>query len=137
MAAPVYNGLPYYNGSTWDMVWLGDGVNSLWDQSVPGYAYLSHAYGTVQRNSTMDTDPLTWQCIRNFGGCLGCSLGCRPDNQTHPLAPVVLDVHDQNTMYSASYRVWRNTDPRNGDTWTPISRRGPGATRSSSSRAAE
>lgn len=116
------NGLPLQNGGGWSLAWTGDGVNAVWDYGNPAFGYVSHAYATVQRNNTLLTSPTSWTCIRNFGGCTTCSLGCSPDGgRTQPLAPVVLDANDPNTMYAVSHRVYRNSAVRTGSTWSAIS----------------
>jgi len=115
------NGDFYFNGSTWFEVEGGDGGASAWDQSNALYAYEEYVYAGIERNSNMVGSPSSWTCIQNINGCSGCDGSCIPDGSTAFIAPFVLDANNQNTMYTGTYRLWSNTAPRTGSTWTAIS----------------
>ena len=115
------NGQAYNSGSAWTQVAGGDGGWSAWDQSSAGYAYEEYVYAGIKRNTNMTGSPSSWTCIQNFGGCSGCGSSCIPDNQAAFIAIFALDPNQQNTMYSASKYVYRNTNVRGSTTWTSIS----------------
>jgi len=126
MGGTTDNGLPYFNGSVWSEIWHGDGVDTAWDQTLANYGYVTHIAATVQRNSTITTNPTSWTCIRNFGGCTTCSLTCRPDGGRTDVSPIVLDSNDQNKMFVGSYRIYRNSAVRTTSNWTALVGDSPG-----------
>jgi hypothetical protein len=111
------NGQAYFNGTTWNEVAGGDGGCTAWDQSNGSYAYEEYVYAAIARNSNMTGSPSSWSCIQNFGSVSGCG-GSIPDGRCAFIAPFVLDANNQNTMYTGSYKFYRNTAPRTGSTWT-------------------
>jgi hypothetical protein len=115
------NGQYYYNGTSWLEVEGGDGGASAWDQGNGSYAYEEYVYAGIERNSNMTGTPSSWTCIQNINGCSGCSGGCTPDGRCAFIAPFVLDANNQNTMYTGTYRIWKNAAPRTGSTWSSIS----------------
>lgn len=114
------NGQAYNNGTTWNEVWGGDGGFSAWDKSNANYAYEEYVYGYINRASNMVASPYSWSCIQNFGGCT-CVYNCEPDGRMEFIAPFTLDANDQNIMYTGTYRVWKNSAVRTGNTWSAIS----------------
>ena len=116
------NGQAYYSGTAWSQVAGGDGGWSQWDQSNASYAYEEYVYASIYRNSNMVSSPTAWTCIRNFGGCSNCSNTCIPDTtsttRTAFIAPFALDPNNQNTMYTGSYHIYKNSAVRTGSTWT-------------------
>ena len=120
------NGMAYFDGNAWEEAWFGDGIDTAWDQEQPSYGYVTHIGATVERNASIDTNPTSWTCIRNFGGCNNCSIGCRPDGGRTDVTPIILDANDQNVMYAGSYRLWRNSSVRTGSSWTSLDGDAPG-----------
>lgn len=113
------NGEFYYDGAAWSEVQFGDGFNAAWDPVNPLYSYQEYSNGAIRRNSNMAGTPLTWSCIRNFGGCLNCNV-CNPDASTAFNAPYTLDGNDANTLYAASKFIYRNSDARGSSTWAAL-----------------
>jgi hypothetical protein len=115
------NGQFYYDGTSWLEVEGGDGGASAWDQSNALYAYEEYVYAGIARNSNMVGTPSTWTCIQNINGCANCDGSCTPDGRCAFIAPFTLDANNQNTMYTGTYRIWQNSAPRTGSTWSAIS----------------
>ncbi|MEJ2369127.1 MAG: hypothetical protein P8Z49_12505 [Acidobacteriota bacterium] len=113
------NGQAYFNGSTWNQVYGGDGGMSAWDQQNASYAYEEYVYAQIYRNSNMTGHPTSWNCIRSFGGC-SCST-CVPDSATAFIAPFTLDANNQNVMYACSNRVYKDSNVRSSSSWSAIS----------------
>jgi len=114
------NGQAYSDGSSWKEVYGGDGGKSAWDWDDPRYAYEEYVFGYINRNSNIGSNPMSWSCIRNFGGC-GCSSFCVPDGRTAFIAPFILDANDPNTMYTGSYYLYANHKVRSKSTWSKLS----------------
>ncbi len=110
------------DGTTWVMAEGGDGGDSAWDQDSPEITYEEYVYGYISRNNNTTADPYSWTCIRNHGGCTNCQdYGCVPDGRTAFIAPFELDINNQNTMYTGTYRIWKNASVRTGNSWSAIS----------------
>lgn len=116
------NGHAFFDGANGYMVAGGDGGDSAWDQTDPNYAYEEYVYAYISRNSTMGSNAMNFQCIRNFGGCSDCNnFVCNPDSRTAFIAPFALDPTDQKILYTGSNKIYKNADARNTNSWTAIS----------------
>jgi len=114
------NGDAYYNGTTYQELFGGDGGESAWDSVNATTAYEEYVFAYIQRNTAMIASPQAWTCFQNFGGC-ACSFNCVPDGATEFIAPFTLDANASTTMYAGSFNLYKNTAARTGNVWSAIS----------------
>ncbi|MBN2893594.1 MAG: fibronectin type III domain-containing protein [Bacteroidales bacterium] len=97
------NGTNKFNGSTWSIVYGGDGCEALVDPTNDNIIYASYVYGALYKSTN--------------GGSSWSSIKASTESSAW-ITPYVMDPNNHNTLYAGYTNVYKSTNA--GSSWTKI-----------------
>ena len=98
------NGTNKYNGTTWNIVYGGDGCEALVDPTNDNIIYASYVKGALYRSTN--------------GGSSWSSIKATSSEQGAWITPYTMDPNDHNTLYAGYENVYKSTNA--GSSWTKL-----------------
>lgn len=98
------NGTNKLDGSTWSIVYGGDGCEALVDPTNDNIVYASYVYGAIYKSTN--------------GGSSWTSIKATSSEQGAWITPYVMDPNDHNTLYAGYENVYKTTNA--GSSWSKI-----------------
>ncbi len=104
MAGMQDNGTNKFDGSSWTIVYGGDGCETIADPTNDNIIYASYVYGAIYRSTN--------------GGSSWSSIKATSSEQGAWITPYVMDPNDHNTLYAGYQNVYKTTNA--GYSWTRL-----------------
>ncbi len=98
------NGTNKYNGTTWSIVYGGDGCEALVDPTNDNIVYASYVYGALYKSTN--------------GGSSWTSIKATSSEQGAWITPYCMDPNNHNTLYAGYSNVYKSTNA--GGSWTKL-----------------
>ncbi len=98
------NGTNLYNGSTWNIVYGGDGCEALVDPINDNIVYASYVYGALYKSTN--------------GGSSWSSIKATSTEDGAWITPYCMDPNDNNTLYAGYENVYKSTNA--GSNWSKL-----------------
>lgn len=98
------NGTNKLNGTTWSIVYGGDGCEAIVDPTNDNIIYASYVYGAIYKSTN--------------GGSSWTSIKATSSEQGAWITPYIMDPNNHNTLYAGYENVYKTTNA--GSSWTKI-----------------